>query len=54
MVGNWIRQSVQRLYALQPELAGAVAADGGRPVDDVFEHLPQANWKEVAREFFLS
>jgi glycine cleavage system H lipoate-binding protein len=54
MVGSWMRQCVERLYALQPALAGTVAADGGRPVDDVLEHLPEANWKELAREFFLS
>ena len=54
MVSNWMRQSVERLYALQPELAGAVAADGGRPVEDVFEHLPNVNWKDLAREFYLS
>jgi glycine cleavage system H protein len=54
MVANWMRQCVERLYSLQPELAGAVSADGGRPVDDVFEHLPEANWKELTREFFLS
>jgi glycine cleavage system H protein len=54
MVPLWMRQSVERLYALQPELAGAVAADGGRPVDDIFEHLPEADWKQITREFFLS
>jgi hypothetical protein len=45
---------VERLYALQPALAGAVSADGGRPVEDVFEHLPETNWKALTQEFFLS
>ena len=54
MVAGWMRQCVERLYAVQPELAGAVAADGGRPVDDIFEHLPDANWKQLTEEFFLS
>lgn len=54
MVPAWIRQSVERLYAAQPELAGAVAADGGRPVDDIFEHMPEASWKQLTQEFFLS
>jgi glycine cleavage system H protein len=54
MVGTWMRQAIERLYALQPDLAGAVAADGGRPVHDVFEHLPNTNWKALTREFFLS
>jgi len=42
------------LYAAQPALAGAVAADGGRPADDVFAALPNANWKEITGEFFLT
>lgn len=54
MVGAWMRQAVERLYAAQPMLAGAVAADGGRPVDDIFEHLPDTDWKTLTREFFLS
>jgi glycine cleavage system H lipoate-binding protein len=54
MVSMWMRQCVERLYASQPQLAGVAAADGGRPVDDIFEHLPGANWKQVTAEFFLS
>lgn len=54
MVTSWMRQSIERLYALQPQLVGAVAADGGRMVDDIFEHLPAASWKETTREFFLT
>jgi glycine cleavage system H lipoate-binding protein len=54
MVAPWMRQCVERLYCLQPELAGVVAADGGRPVEDIFEHLPHTNWKQLAQEFFLS
>jgi glycine cleavage system H protein len=54
MVSAWMRQCIERLYAAQPELAGAVSADGGRPVDDIFEHLPEANWKALTQEFFLS
>ena len=40
LVGQWMRDAVHRLYAQQPALAGAVAADGGRPADDVFAALP--------------
>jgi glycine cleavage system H lipoate-binding protein len=54
LVGNWLRDAVQRLYARQPDLAGAVAADGGRPADDIFAALPEASWKALTREFFLS
>ncbi len=35
-------------------LAGAVAADGGRPADDLMVALPGADWKEVTGEFFLT
>ncbi len=35
-------------------LAGAVAADGGRPAEDLLAALPDANWKEVTGEFFLT
>ena len=35
-------------------LAGAVAADGGRPAEDLLAALPEANWKEVTGEFFLT
>lgn len=54
MVRNWMRESVERLYARQPRLAGAVAADGGRPADDLLAGMPDLNWKETTAEFFLT
>ena len=54
LVPAWMRDAVERLYSSQPQLAGLVAADGGRPVNDVFAALPDASWKEATREFFLS
>ena len=54
MVGAWMRDAVERLYARQPQLAGAVAADGGRPADDTFAALPDTSWKDLTREFFLT
>jgi len=54
LVSEWMRDAVDRLYSAQPALAGAVAADGGRPADDVFAGLPDANWKEMTGEFFLT
>jgi len=54
LVRDWMRDAVERLYARQPQLAGAVAADGGRPADDIFAALPDASWKELTQEFFLS
>jgi len=54
LVREWMRESVERLYALQPKLAGAVAADGGRPCEDLLAEVPGANWKELTGEFFLT
>ncbi|HET8548615.1 MAG TPA: glycine cleavage system protein H [Bryobacteraceae bacterium] len=54
MVRAWMRDAVSRLYALQPQLVGAVAADGGRPVEDLLAAAPQASWTAVTRQFFLT
>ncbi len=54
MVRTWMREAVQRLYARQPQLAGLVAADGGRPTEDIVAGLPDASWKALTREFFLT
>jgi glycine cleavage system H protein len=54
LVRSWMREAVGRLYARQPQLAGAVAADGGLPTEDLLAGLPDANWKQVTAEFFLT
>lgn len=54
LVREWMRESVERLYSLQPALAGAVAADGGRPAEDLLADFPDQNWKQVTSEFFLT
>ena len=54
LVRDWMRESVERLYARQPALAGAVAADGGRPAEDLLAAIPDANWAEITGEFFLT
>jgi len=54
LVSDWMRESVERLYSLQPSLAGAVAADGGRPAEDLLAAFPEADWKAVTGEFFLT
>jgi glycine cleavage system H protein len=54
LVREWMRESVERLYAHQPALAGAVAADGGRPAEDLLASLPNTDWKTVTAEFFLT
>lgn len=54
LVQAWMRDSVERLYALQPALAGAVAADGGRPAEDLLAGIRGADWKSITGEFFLT
>lgn len=54
LVRDWMRLSIERLYASQPMLAGAVAADGGVASEDLLAEVPGANWKETAGEFFLT
>jgi glycine cleavage system H lipoate-binding protein len=54
LVREWMRESVERLYAHQPILAGAVAADGGVPAEDLLGEMPGANWKDLTGEFFLT
>ena len=54
LIGDWMRDAVDRLYARQPALAGAAAADGGRPADDIAASLPEVDWKKLTGEFFLT
>jgi glycine cleavage system H protein len=54
LVREWMREAVERLYSRQPALAGAVAADGGRPAEDLLAALPDAGWKNTTSEFFLT
>jgi glycine cleavage system H lipoate-binding protein len=54
LVREWMSEAVGRLYSRQPELAGPVAADGGRPAEDLLSALPDASWKDVTAEFFLT
>jgi glycine cleavage system H protein len=50
----WMRQTVDRLYSLQPQLAGATAADGGVPVENLAAALPGLTAKQLTDEFFLN
>ena len=54
LVREWMREAVEQLYSRQPQLAGAVAADGGHPSEDLLADLPNADWKQVTGEFFLT
>ena len=53
IVKAWIQDCAERLFAKQPQLAGPVMADGGRPIEDFVTALPVANWRELTQEFFL-
>lgn len=54
LVKDWIRQCAERLFARQPQLAGPVMADGGRPIESMTAGLPGSSWMELTKEFFLS
>jgi glycine cleavage system H protein len=54
LVGDWMRESVERLYALQPQLGGRVAYDGGRPAEDLLAGIAGADWKQTTARFFLT
>ena len=54
LVPAWMREAADRLFALQPQLAGATAPDGGVPVTDPAAALDTETWKKAAHEFFLS
>jgi glycine cleavage system H lipoate-binding protein len=54
LVKSWLGEAAERLYARQPQLAGPVAADGGRPAMDIATGLSDASWKKLTKEFFLT
>lgn len=54
LIPNWMRSAAEALYARQPQLVGATAADGGRPVEDVAAALSATEWRALAGEFFLT
>jgi glycine cleavage system H protein len=52
LVTSWMKDAVSRLYAKQPALV-PVAADGGRPVDDLLSGVAGADWQKITAEFLL-
>jgi len=50
----WTEQCAARLRAMMPAPAGALAQDGGTAIDDVASQLPDQDWADLGREFFLS
>ncbi|MBI4906952.1 MAG: glycine cleavage system protein H [Acidobacteria bacterium] len=53
LVRGWMESVAEKLYARQPEFAGAVAADPGVPVEDIAEALQEKDWTALTSEFFL-
>jgi hypothetical protein len=46
--------AAQQLQMRMPAMAGAVAQDGGLAVHDLTPQIPNVNWEEITREFFLT
>jgi hypothetical protein len=51
---SWMEEAALRLQRRMPAMAGAVMQDGGTAVDDLTAHIPDAQWAELTKEFFLS
>jgi len=50
----WTEESALRLQKRMPLALGALAQDGGVAVDNLTVQLPDQDWAELAREFFLA
>lgn len=50
----WTDQCSARLCAMFPTPKGALAQDGGTAVDDISSQIPDQEWSDITREFFLS
>lgn len=50
----WTESAALQLRNRIPAMAEALAQDGGVAVDDITAHLPDEDWAELTREFFLS
>jgi glycine cleavage system H protein len=51
----WTEESASRLQRRMPNFAGLTAmADGGVAMDNLTAELPEEQWAEITREFFLS
>jgi glycine cleavage system H protein len=50
----WTEESAGRLQKRMPMMLGALAQDGGVAVDNLTDQIPDQQWSEIAKEFFLS
>ena len=53
MVAPWMQNSVTRLASMVPELAPAMAADGGLPESGLLTRVTPEVRQNLVREFFL-
>jgi glycine cleavage system H lipoate-binding protein len=51
---GWMEEAALRLQRRMPAMAGALMQDGGEAVNDLTTHIPDAEWAEITKEFFLS
>jgi hypothetical protein len=50
----WTEESASRLQRKMPMALGALAQDGGVAMDNLSAHMPDQDWAQIAKEFFLS
>jgi len=50
----WTEEAASRLQRRVPAALGALAQDGGVAMDNLTAQLPDQNWADLAREFFLA
>jgi len=50
----WTEESASRLQRKMPMALGALAQDGGVAMDNVTAQIPDQDWMQLAKEFFLS
>jgi glycine cleavage system H lipoate-binding protein len=50
----WTEEAASRLQKRVPAMLGALAQDGGVAMDNLTAQMPEQNWTELTREFFLS
>jgi glycine cleavage system H lipoate-binding protein len=50
----WTEESASRLQRRMPVALGALAQDGGVAMDNLTAQMPDQEWSQIAREFFLT
>jgi glycine cleavage system H protein len=54
LLSSWMKDAAEAFYGLQPQLAGATAADGGRPSKEATAALSAEEWKRAAKSLLLT